>query len=68
MHQDDSDHTAVAMTVMYIIAITLVVCSAGVLAFKGINAMPFKVYGVIGAAIFVVAALAMAQYAKRQAH
>ena len=68
MHQDDSDHTAVATTVMYIIASTLVACCAGVLAFKGINAMPFKVYGVIGAAIFVVAALAMAQYAKRQAH
>jgi hypothetical protein len=52
-------HAKVGAIVMWIIAITLVVCTAGVLLFKGVNAMPYDWIGVIGAAIFAVAAVAM---------
>jgi hypothetical protein len=52
-------HEAVGRIVMWIIAITLFVCSAGVIIFKGIEAMPYDWIGVIGAAIFIVAAIAM---------
>jgi hypothetical protein len=44
---------------MYIIAITLIVCSVAVIVFKGVDAMPFGWFGVAGAVVFVLAALAM---------
>jgi hypothetical protein len=52
-------HAKVGMIVMWIIAITLVVCTVGVILFKGVDAMPYDWIGVIGAAIFTVAAIAM---------
>lgn len=52
-------HENVGRIVMYIIAATIVVCSVGVILFKGVNAMPFDWYGVAGAIVFTVAALAM---------
>jgi hypothetical protein len=45
--------------IMYIIASTILVCTLMVLAFKGVNAMPFNWIGVVGAGVFLVAALAM---------
>ena len=62
-----TDHTAVSVFVMHTIAATFVVCNAIVLLAKGVDAMPFGIIGVIGSAVFIVAALAMAQYVKRQA-
>ena len=53
----------VGSIVMYIIAITLVVCTAGVLIFYGVDAMPYDWIGVIGAALFAIAALATARFA-----
>ena len=53
----------VGSIVMYIIAITLVVCTAGVLIFYGVDAMPYDWIGVIGAALFTVAAIAVARFA-----
>jgi hypothetical protein len=61
-----TDHTAVSVRVMYVIAITIVVCNAIVLLAKGVDAMPFGVIGVIGSLVFIAAALAMAQYVKHQ--
>jgi hypothetical protein len=61
-----TDHTAVSVRVMHIIAITIVVCNVIVLLAKGVDAMPFGVFGIIGSAVFLVAALAMAEYVKRQ--
>ena len=61
-----TDHTAVSVRVMYIIAITFVVCDAIVLLAKGIDALPFGVIGLIGSFVFIVAALAMARYVKNQ--
>jgi hypothetical protein len=52
-------HEKVGKIVMYIIAITLIVCSVAVIVFKGVDAMPFGWYGVAGAVVFVLAALAM---------
>jgi hypothetical protein len=52
-------HEAVGRIVMWIIAITLFLCSAGVIIFKGIDGMPYDWIGVIGSAIFIVAAIAM---------
>jgi hypothetical protein len=49
----------VGSVVMYIIAITLFLCSAGVIIFKGVEGMPYEWIGVIGAAFFIVAAIAM---------
>ena len=63
-----TDHTAVSVTVMYIIAITFVVCDLLVLGFKGLDAMPFGIYGLLGSLVFIAAAVAMAQYVKRQPH
>jgi amino acid transporter len=62
-----TDHTAVSVFVMYLIAGTFVVCDAIVLLAKGMDALPFGVIGLIGSLCFIVAALAMAQYVKRQA-
>ncbi len=53
---------------MYIIAITFVVCDADGARFKGIDAMPFGIYGLIGSFLFILAALGMAQYVKHQPH
>jgi hypothetical protein len=61
-----TDHTAVSVFVMYLIAVTIVVCDAIVLLAKGVDAMPFGVIGIIGSLAFIVAALAMAQYVKHQ--
>ena len=61
-----TDHTAVSVFVMYLIAGTIIVCDAIVLLAKGIDAMPFGIIGVIGSLVFVAAALAMAQYVKHQ--
>ena len=44
---------------MYILAITLILCVAIVLVFKGIDAMPHQWLGVAIAGVLVVAALAM---------
>jgi Zn-dependent protease with chaperone function len=63
-----TDHTAVSVTVMYIIAITFVLMDALVLVAKGIDAMPFGIWGLLGSFVFIVAALLMAQYVKRQPH
>ena len=62
-----TDHTAVSVFVMYLIAGTFVVCDAIVLLAKGLDALPFGAIGLIGSFCFIVAALAMAQYVKRQA-
>ena len=61
-----TDHTAVSVFVMYLIAITIVVCNAIVLLAKGVDAMPFGFIGVIGSLVFIAAAVAMAQYVKHQ--
>ena len=53
----------VGSIVMYIIAITLVVCTRACSIFYGVDAMPYDWIGVIGAAIFTVAALATARFA-----
>ena len=44
---------------MYILAITLVLCVAVVLIFKGIEAVPHQWLGVAVAGVLTVAALAM---------
>ncbi len=44
---------------MYILAITLILCVAIVLVFKGIDAMPHQWLGVAVAGVLAVAALAM---------
>ena len=44
---------------MYTLAITLILCVAIVLVFKGIDAMPHQWLGVAIAGVLVVAALAM---------
>ena len=56
-HRDP--HEKVGKIVMYIIAITLFVCSVCVIVFKGVDAMPYDWIGVAGAVVFIVAALAM---------
>ena len=61
-----TDVTAVSVFVMYLIAVTIVVCDAIVLLAKGVDAMPFGVIGILGSLVFIVAALAMAQYVKHQ--
>lgn len=61
-----TDHTAVSVRVMHVIAITIVVCDAIVLLAKGVDAMPFGILGVIGSVVFIAAALGMAQYVKHQ--
>jgi len=63
-----TDHAAVSVIVMYIIAGTFVLMTALVLAVEGVDGMPFGVWGLLGAAMFTVAALLMAQYVKRQPH
>jgi Zn-dependent protease with chaperone function len=63
-----TDHTAVSKIVMYIIAITFVLCDALVLLAKGIDAMPFGIWGLLGSFVFIAAAFLMAQYVKRQPH
>lgn len=44
---------------MYILAITLVLCVAVVLIFKGVDAIPYQWIGVAVAGVLTVAALAM---------
>ena len=61
-----TDHTAVSVRVMHLIATTIVVCDAIVLLAKGMDALPFGVIGLIGSAVFIAAALGMAQYVKHQ--
>lgn len=61
-----TDHTAVSVFIMYTIAITIVVCDVLVLLAKGMDALPFGVIGLLGSAVFVAAALGMAQYVKHQ--
>lgn len=61
-----TDHTAVSVRVMHLIAITIAVCVAIVLLAKGVDAMPFGILGVIGSVVFIAAALGMAQYVKHQ--
>jgi hypothetical protein len=56
-HSDPQEN--VGKIVMYIIAITLIVCSVCVILFKGVDAMPFDWYGVAGAVLLTVGALAM---------
>jgi hypothetical protein len=63
-----TDHTAVSVIVMYIIAGTFVLMTALVLVAKGLDAMPFGIWGLIGALLFTIAAVLMAQYVKRQPH
>jgi hypothetical protein len=46
---------------MRIIAGTIVLMSAIVLAAKGVDGFPFKVYGLIGAAVLTIVALAVGQ-------
>jgi hypothetical protein len=62
-----TDHTAVSVFVMHLIAGTIVASDILVLLAKGMDALPFGVIGLIGSAVFVVAALAMARYVKHQA-
>ena len=61
-----TNHTAVSVFIMYTIAITIVVCDVLVLLAKGMDALPFGVIGLLGSAVFVAAALGMAQYVKHQ--
>ena len=65
---DQTDHTAVSVIIMYVIAGMIIACTALVLAFKGVNAMPYDAIGLVGAGVFTAAALGMAQYVKRNAH
>lgn len=53
----------VGKPIMYIIAATIAVCTALVLVAKGVDAMPFGWIGVVGAVIFLVAAIAMTRIA-----
>jgi hypothetical protein len=46
---------------MRIIASTIVLMSAIVLVAKGVDGFPFKIYGLIGAAILTVVSLAVGQ-------
>ena len=49
----------VGKLIMYVIATTILVCTAMVLVFKGIDAMPFNWVGLVGAVLFFAAALGM---------
>jgi hypothetical protein len=61
-----TDHTAVSVRVMHLIAITIIACNAIVLLSKGVDAMPFGYAGIVGSLVFVAAALGMAYYVKHQ--
>jgi Zn-dependent protease with chaperone function len=63
-----TDHSAVSVIAMYIIAITFVLMVALVLAVEGLDGLPFGIWGLVGSIMFIVAALLMAQYVKRQPH
>jgi len=63
-----TDHTAVSVVVMYIIAITFVVCDALVVLIEGVDGMPFGVWGLLGSFVFIAAAVLMAQFVKHQPH
>jgi hypothetical protein len=58
----------ISHAVMYIIAATLVICTAIVLIFKGPSAMPFGWIGVGFAAALAVGALAMTRLHFDQPH
>jgi hypothetical protein len=49
----------VGKLIMYVIATTILVCTAMVLVFKGVDAMPFNWVGLVGAVLFFAAALGM---------
>ncbi len=62
----ENDHTAVSVLIMYIIAGMIVACTAlAMLTHDGVNGMPHRWLGVIGAIAFTVAAIGMAQHVKR---
>jgi hypothetical protein len=62
----EHDHTAVSVLIMYIIAGMIVACTALVmLTHDGVNGMPHRWIGVVGAVAFTVAAVGMAQFVKR---
>jgi hypothetical protein len=65
---DNSDAGAVSKWVMYIIAGMILFCLVLVLLAKGVKALPHDYIGIVGAVIFMVAALAMARYVQRQSH
>ena len=68
-HQEvqENDHTAVSVLVMHIIAGMLVACTALVmLTHDGVNGMPHRWVGLIGAIAFTALSVGMAQYVKRQ--
>ncbi len=69
MLPDKSDHVAISKWAMYIIATMIAFCLLLVIAIeKTIDTLPFGVYGLVGALAFMVAALSMAFYVKRQHH
>ncbi len=49
----------VSQIIMKVIAGTIAVCTIAVVAFKGVDYMPFKWIGVIGALVFISISLAM---------
>jgi hypothetical protein len=49
----------VSQIIMRVIAGTIALCTIAVIAFKGVDYMPFKWIGVVGAAIFFSISLAM---------
>jgi len=63
-----TDHAAVSVAAMYIIAITFVLMDALVLLVEGVDGMPFGIWGLLGSFLFIAAAVMMAQYVKRQPH
>ncbi len=58
----------VSHVVMYILAVTLVVCLGVVLLFKGIDAVPHQWLGVAITLVLAVAALAMTRLSFGEAH
>lgn len=49
----------VSQIIMKVIAGTIALCTVAVVAFKGVDYMPFKWIGVIGALVFISISLAM---------
>jgi hypothetical protein len=64
----EHDHAAVSVFIWYVIAGMIVACTVLVMTTKGIKAMPFDAVGLVGAVVFAVASLGMAQFVKRQEH
>jgi hypothetical protein len=61
-----TDHTAVSVRVMHLIAGTIIAGNVLVILAKGVDAMPFDYIGIVGSAVFVAAAFGMAHYVKHQ--